>query len=208
MVTAGTLTGDVFALSARAAREGGHLRRRRTSVTSIVAGLNQYFHDAGRSSPHGPLTNRAVPACATADTLHAGITTTSTGLARTGTRARTPCAGRRRAVTPAGQPQFAGVRSGLAQSKWSGRTRSEVRRVSERLFSGRSACKPRRAWTAERTPRWPRSRPRTATTASGTTGLTDSSTGSGTSPRRAGARVQPCRVVHSVGARSHRTPRG
>ena len=125
-----------------------------------------------------------------------------------GTRARTPCAGRRRAVTPAGQPQFAGVRSGLAQSKWSGRTRSEVRRVSERLFSGRSACKPRRAWTAERTPRWPRSRPRTATTASGTTGLTDSSTGSGTSPRRAGARVQPCRVVHSVGARSHRTPRG
>ena len=80
MVTAGTLTGDVFALSARAAREGSHLRR--TSVTSIVAGLNQYFHDAGRSSPHGPLTNRAVPACATADTLHAGITTTSTGPAR------------------------------------------------------------------------------------------------------------------------------
>ena len=102
MVTAGALTGDVFALSARAAREaatcaGAERASRRSSRASTSTSMTP-----GRSLPHGPLTNRAVLACATADTLHAGITTTSTGPARTGTRARTLYTGRRRAVTPAG----------------------------------------------------------------------------------------------------------
>ena len=130
--------------------------RGRRSATSIVAAVNYYFHDAGWPSPHGPLTHRAILACAAADALRPWTTRTSTGSYHTAdiaalefrarTRARVDEGPSRRAGKPSSPESEVAPRSPKTSAGGSAR-KSEELLLS--LFSGRSACKRRRAWTAE-----------------------------------------------------------
>ena len=130
--------------------------RGRKSVTSIVAAVNYYFHDAGWPSPHGPLTHRAILACAAADALRPWTTRTSTASYHTADIAAPQSRARTRARVDEGPSR----RTGKPSSRESevappnpktsaGGPDRESEELLLSLFSGRSACKRRRAWTAE-----------------------------------------------------------
>ena len=137
--------------------------RGRKSVASIVAAVNYYFHDAGWPLPHGPLTHRAILACAAADALRPWTTRTSTASYHTADIAAPQSRARTRARVDEG-PSHAGRANPVRGSrKW---PRPIQRRVRvDQIGSPKSFCSPcsrdgPRASVGvhgplRRTPRWP-----------------------------------------------------